>query len=66
MALEIKNKIIFGDNMPVLNNLANESVNLIYIDPPFNTGKVQKRTQIKTERNSDGDRVGFKGKKISN
>ncbi|MFH1445799.1 MAG: site-specific DNA-methyltransferase, partial [Chloroflexota bacterium] len=32
---------------------------LIYIDPPFNTGKVQSRTQIKTERAENGDRKGF-------
>ncbi|MBT3239272.1 MAG: site-specific DNA-methyltransferase [Chloroflexi bacterium] len=61
MDQEIMNKIIFGDNMKALKNIPSESVHLIYIDPPFNTGKVQKRTQIKTERNSDGDRVGFKG-----
>ena len=38
-----------------------ESVDLIYIDPPFNTGKSQKRTQIKTERAETGDRTGFSG-----
>ncbi|MCJ7693991.1 MAG: site-specific DNA-methyltransferase, partial [Anaerolineaceae bacterium] len=36
-----------------------KSVDLIYIDPPFNTGKVQSRTQIKTERSLEGDRKGF-------
>lgn len=38
-----------------------ESVSLIYIDPPFNTGKVQSRKELKTERDEHGDRVGFKG-----
>jgi site-specific DNA-methyltransferase (adenine-specific) len=34
---------------------------LIYIDPPFNTGRVQKRQSITTRRVEGGDRVGFKG-----
>lgn len=37
-------------------------VDLIYIDPPFNTGKVQGRTQIQTVRDENGDRVGFGGR----
>src|SRR2546428_830767 len=36
-------------------------VDLIYIDPPFNTGKSQTRTQIQTVRSENGDRVGFGG-----
>jgi site-specific DNA-methyltransferase (adenine-specific) len=55
--------IYFGDNLPILQSLPDESIDLIYIDPPFNTGKTQARTQIKTERNEQGDRVGFKGKR---
>ena len=41
--------------------MEDESVDLIYIDPPFNTGKQQKRTQISTTRSAQGDRLGFKG-----
>ncbi len=40
--------IYFGDNLPILQSLPSESVDLIYIDPPFNTGKAQARTQIRT------------------
>ena len=54
-------RIYFGDNLPILRSLTDESVELIYIDPPFNTGKVQARTQIKTERNEAGDRTGYAG-----
>ena len=36
-------------------------MDLIYIDPPFNTGRVQGRTHIKTVRDENGDRVGFMG-----
>ena len=59
----MENKIIFGDNLPVLKNLPSESVDLIYIDPPFNTGKEQSRKQIKVEKDENGDRVGFGGKR---
>jgi site-specific DNA-methyltransferase (adenine-specific) len=55
------NKIYFGDNLPVLKKMESESVDLIYIDPPFNTKKTQKRTTIKTVRDLDGDRKGFQG-----
>jgi len=58
-----KNQIYFSDNLPVLQGLQSESINLIYIDPPFNTGKVQGRTQIRTIRSEDGDRVGFQGQR---
>jgi site-specific DNA-methyltransferase (adenine-specific) len=57
------NKIHFGDNLPILQDFPTESVDLIYIDPPFNTGKVQGRTQIKTVRSENGDRVGFQGER---
>lgn len=55
------NRIYFGDNLPILKSLADESVDLIYIDPPFNTQKTQKRSTIKTVRDDKGDRKGFKG-----
>jgi site-specific DNA-methyltransferase (adenine-specific) len=59
----MENEIYFGDNLPILQNMKAESVDLIYIDPPFNTGKRQSRTQIKTERSETGDRIGFSGKR---
>ena len=55
--------IYLGDNLPLLQALPSESVALIYIDPPFNTGKAQKRAQLKTVRAADGDRTGFKGQR---
>ncbi len=59
----MRNTIYFGDNLPILKSLPSESVDLIYIDPPFNTGKSQSRTQIKTERSEQGDRTGFAGRR---
>lgn len=54
-------RILFGDNLEVLKVIETGSINLIYIDPPFNSGKQQARTQIKTVRDPNGDRVGFSG-----
>ncbi len=55
----MENTIYFGNNLPVLQKMKAESVHLIYIDPPFNTGRTQARTQIRTVRSDEGDRVGF-------
>jgi site-specific DNA-methyltransferase (adenine-specific) len=57
------NRIFFGDNLPILQSLPSDSIDLVYIDPPFNTGKVQARTQIRTERSLNGDRTGFQGQR---
>ncbi len=58
----MSNTIYFGDNLPILRSMPSESVDLIYIDPPFNTGRVQAHTQIKTIRAENGDRRGFNGR----
>jgi len=57
------NRIIQGDNLQVLRGLPSASVNLVYVDPPFNTGKVQKHARITTSADLEGDRVGFGGKR---
>lgn len=59
----MSNRVHFGDNLPILQSLPDSSVDLIYIDPPFNTGKTQARTQIRTERSENGDRTGFGGRR---
>ena len=56
-------RIVHGDNLEVLRTLGSESVPLIYIDPPFNTGKRQTRTRMKTVRDEAGDRTGFGGRR---
>ncbi|MCC6425466.1 MAG: site-specific DNA-methyltransferase [Phycisphaerales bacterium] len=53
--------IHFGDNLPILRGFADASFHLIYIDPPFNTGRKQSRTRLRTVRDPDGDRTGFGG-----
>ncbi|UYN92975.1 MAG: site-specific DNA-methyltransferase [Anaerolineales bacterium] len=58
-------RVVHGDNLAVLRGLPDACVNLIYIDPPFNTGKRQARSRLRTERSQDGDRVGFGGRRYS-
>jgi len=57
----VRNRVYFGDNLPILRTLPDECAALVYIDPPFNTGKNQRRERLKTVRDDDGDRVGYKG-----
>ena len=58
-----KHHLYYGDNLAILQEyIPDESINLIYIDPPFNTGKLQQRTEIHVEPDAQGDRVGFQGK----
>ena len=57
------NWVIHADNADVLPTLPDESFRLIYIDPPFNTGKVQRRAELSTVSAGDGDRVGFGGRR---
>jgi site-specific DNA-methyltransferase (adenine-specific) len=54
--------VIHADNAQVLPQLGDETFRLIYIDPPFNTGKEQSRPTLQTTRDEEGDRVGFGGR----
>lgn len=56
--------ILEGDNLELLAGLGEARFRLIYLDPPFNTGKSQVRKTLRTEQDEDaGDRVGFGGKR---
>ncbi len=55
--------IHLGDNLEIIRTFPSASFELIYIDPPFNTGRVQSRTQIRSVPDARGDRTGFQGKK---
>ena len=57
------NQIIFSENLPIIKKMPDASIALIYIDPPFNTGRKQSRRRIRTIQSEDGDRVGFKGQR---
>jgi DNA modification methylase len=53
--------VVLGENADVLPALPDHSFQLIYIDPPFNTGKIQQRVSLRTHRSENGDRRGFGG-----
>jgi site-specific DNA-methyltransferase (adenine-specific) len=55
------NRIVHGDNLTALERMETGCAALIYIDPPFNTGRRQTRARMKTVRDVDGDRIGFGG-----
>ena len=57
------NYVLLGDNAELLPSLPDAVFQLIYIDPPFNTGKHQKRSTIATAADEHGDRIGFHGKR---
>jgi site-specific DNA-methyltransferase (adenine-specific) len=57
--------IVLGNNLAVTALLADRSVRLIYLDPPFNTGRTQRLQSVSTTRSASdapGDRRGFKGR----
>ncbi len=60
---EAMSRVYFGDNLPILKQMPAESVSLVYTDPPFNTGRSQSRTQLRTTRDPGGDRTGFQGQR---
>jgi site-specific DNA-methyltransferase (adenine-specific) len=56
------NLVFAADNGDVLPLLPDRAFTLIYVDPPFNTGRRQRRETLRTRRSADGGRVGFQGR----
>jgi site-specific DNA-methyltransferase (adenine-specific) len=57
-------RIVLADNLTVLASLPDASIDLVYVDPPFNTGKRQTLRRMRTIRDEvAGDRVGFAGRR---
>lgn len=56
-------RVIQGDNLSALQSMPEQSVQLIYVDPPFNTGRTQTRGTSSTTRTETGNRMGFKGQR---
>jgi site-specific DNA-methyltransferase (adenine-specific) len=62
--MDHRGRIVLGDNLAVLAETPDDSIDLIYVDPPFNTGQRQTLERLKTVRDeADGDRAGFKGRR---
>jgi site-specific DNA-methyltransferase (adenine-specific) len=55
--------VVAGENAGVLAALPEGFFDLIYMDPPFNTGRAQARRSLSVVASSDGDRVGFGGRR---
>jgi site-specific DNA-methyltransferase (adenine-specific) len=55
--------VVAGDNGPVLARLPESWFDLIYMDPPFNTGRAQERRRLAVAADPAGDRIGFGGKR---
>jgi len=57
-------RIVLADNLDVLVSLPDDSIDLVYIDPPFNTGKRQTLRTLRTVHDeAAGDRTGFGGRR---
>ncbi len=61
----VADQILLGENLQLLPAFADGSFQLVYVDPPFNTGKVQTRRTLAAVRDSEGERTGFQGRRYS-
>jgi DNA modification methylase len=56
--------IVEGDNLAALSRLPEKAFDLVYLDPPFNTGRSQARRTLQVSADaSGGDRTGFGGRR---
>jgi len=59
----VREEVILGDNLDVLPEFPDSAFQLVYADPPFNTGRTQTRRTLATAAAPNGDRTGFKGRR---
>src|SRR3954453_4009662 len=58
-----EDQILLGENLGLLPGFADASFQLIYIDPPFNTGRRQERRSLRAVEDPEAERVGFGGRR---
>ncbi len=59
-----RGRIVLADNLEVLCALPDRSIDLVYVDPPFNTGLRRTLRSLRTLRDEEGgDRTGFGGRR---
>jgi site-specific DNA-methyltransferase (adenine-specific) len=63
LALGADDLLIEGDNASVLERVPAGAFDMAYVDPPFNTGRPQRRERLRVVRDDDGDRAGFGGRR---
>jgi site-specific DNA-methyltransferase (adenine-specific) len=56
-------EILLGDNLELLPSFADGGFQLIYVDPPFNTGATRTRRTLAAARDDGGERTGFGGRR---
>src|SRR5262245_37158343 len=65
LASPVVNRVLLGDNLELMRAEPDESVQLAYLDPPFNTGRDQTRRTLATVASPNGDRTGFQGRRYT-
>jgi site-specific DNA-methyltransferase (adenine-specific) len=50
----VSGRVIEGDNLAVLSTIDDATIDLIYVDPPFNTGRSQVRSASTSRRSTPG------------
>jgi len=55
--------VVFGDNAVALAVLPDAFFDVVYMDPPFNTGRAQSRRTLSVVADEHGERVGFAGRR---
>ena len=58
-----ENRILLGDNLELMGGMPDGSFQLIYADPPFNTGRSQSRERVRAVADESGSRTGFGGRR---
>ena len=61
----VEDRILLGDNLPLLRAEPDGCATLAYLDPPFNTGGAQTRRTLATVPDPAGDRTGFAGRRYA-
>lgn len=62
LAADRPDTIVHGDNLALAATLPDGVARLVYLDPPFNTGRTQRHQPVRTVRHPDGARLGFQGR----
>ncbi|MFZ9087501.1 MAG: DNA-methyltransferase [Pontimonas sp.] len=58
----VPQQVLHGDNLDVMAGFPDGLFRVVYLDPPFNTGKDQVRTTTSTKATAEGSRGGFGGR----
>jgi site-specific DNA-methyltransferase (adenine-specific) len=63
MLRRVEGEIVLGDNLAVMAGYGDGTFRMIYLDPPFNTGRERTARRLRTVAAGDGDRTGFGGRR---